>query len=118
MIADALVVLLGSIATNKYCGPLLRIFGERLVFPREFVGRGDMSRGGLLLRCVREGRPLDYVPVLGATRHGARPPRLTRLPRPLLHRAAIQSLVGPNPQEAQSRRGGRLFPRAPGRRAR
>ena len=75
----ARVVLLGSIASDKYVSILGAVFGERLLFPVDFVGRGDMSRGGLLLRCVREGRQLDYVPVLGATRHGARPPRLTRL---------------------------------------
>jgi hypothetical protein len=71
------VVLLGSVATGKYADPLTRIFGERLRFPAEFVGRGDMSRGGLLLRCARDGRELTYVPVLGAVRHGPRPPRLT-----------------------------------------
>jgi hypothetical protein len=71
------VVLLGSIATGKYVDPLLDIFGQRLVFPVDFVGRGDMSRGGLLLRCVRSGEPLPYAPVAGAIRHGARPPRLT-----------------------------------------
>ena len=42
------------------------IFGERLLFPIEFVGRGDMSRGGLLLRHARDGVELDYVPVAGA----------------------------------------------------
>ena len=47
------VVLLGSIATPKYLEPLLAAFGERLRFPADFVGRGDMSRGGLLLRCAR-----------------------------------------------------------------
>jgi hypothetical protein len=71
------VVLLGSIASDKYGNVLTRVFGERLLFPREFVGRGDMSRGGLMLRCVREGRELDYVPLAGAIRHGVRPPRLT-----------------------------------------
>jgi len=70
------VVLLGSIATGKYADTLVAALGERLVFPREFVGRGDMSRGGLLLRQVREGRELDYIPVVGAVRHGARPPKL------------------------------------------
>ena len=71
------VVLLGSIATEKYAQPLLEVFGERLLFPRDFVGRGDMSRGGLLLRCCSAGSPLEYVPVLGATRRGRRPPKLT-----------------------------------------
>jgi hypothetical protein len=70
------VVLLGSIATGKYADLLIHVFGERLLFPNEFVGRGDMSRGGLMLRCVSEGRELEYEPVLGAVRHGKRPPKL------------------------------------------
>lgn len=74
--AECLIVLLGSIASAKYVDVLLGIFGDRLVFPSEFVGRGDMSRGGLLLRCVSERRQLTYVPVAGAVRHGQRPPRL------------------------------------------
>ena len=57
------------------------VFGARLMFPVEFVGRGDMSRGGLLLRKAREGVELDYVAVSGAVRHGPRPPRLARQPR-------------------------------------
>ena len=73
---DATVVLLGSIATDKYCGVLLEVFGDRLLFPSEFVGRGDMSRGGLLLRAAREGRELDYIPVASAVRHGPRPAKL------------------------------------------
>jgi hypothetical protein len=72
------VILLGSIATPKYIEPLLKIFGERLLFPAEFAGRGDMSRGGLMLRCARSGRQLTYVPVATAKRHGARPPKLPR----------------------------------------
>ena len=78
---DAHAVLLGSIATNKYVGPLLKVFGERLVFPREFVGRGDMSRGGLLLRQAQARTQLDYVPVANAVRHGKRPPKLEPLQR-------------------------------------
>jgi hypothetical protein len=74
-------VLLGSIATGKYVDALLEVLGPRLVFPRAFVGRGDMSRGGLLLRCVEEGRELEYVPVAGAVRHGVRPPKLEPRPR-------------------------------------
>ena len=70
------VVLLGSIASDKYVAVLGEIFGERLLFPSEFVGRGDMSRGGLMLRSVREGREFDYIPVAGATRRGVRPARL------------------------------------------
>ena len=74
------VVLLGSIASAKYVDALTEVFGARLRFPVEFVGRGDMSRGGLLLRCVRAGEELTYVPVAGAVRHGARPPKLPPLP--------------------------------------
>ena len=73
------VVLLGSVATDKYVGPLLDVFGDRLFFPPTFAGRGDMSRGGLLLRSARAGTPLDYVPVRGAVRHGPKPPKLPRL---------------------------------------
>jgi hypothetical protein len=76
------LVLLGSIATGKYVDALLERFGERLTFPSEFVGRGDMSRGGLLLRCVREARELQYVPAAGAIRRGKRPPKLKPLRRP------------------------------------
>jgi hypothetical protein len=71
-------VLLGSVASGKYVDPLARVFGERLLFPPDFVGRGDMSRGGLMLRAARTGRELTYAPIAGTERHGARPPRLTR----------------------------------------
>ncbi len=74
-------VLLGSIATDRYCAPLLEALGDRLHFPAEFVGRGDNSRGGLMLRAARSGAELDYIPVAGARRKGPRPPRLPRLPR-------------------------------------
>ena len=73
---DSEVVLLGSIATPKYVTPLVEVFGKSLVFPPDFVGRGDMSRGGLLLRAARAGDELGYGPVDGAVRHGARPKRL------------------------------------------
>jgi hypothetical protein len=69
-------VLLGSIASKKYVTVLGSIFGDRLLFPSAFVGRGDMSRGGLLLRAARAGMELAYEPVLGAARRGTRPPRL------------------------------------------
>ena len=70
------VVLLGSIATGKYVEILLANFGDRLRFPAEFVGRGDMSRGGLMLRCAVDGQELSYVPVAGAIVNGKRPPKL------------------------------------------
>jgi len=70
------VILLGSIGTKKYAEPLINVFDDRLKFPIDFVGRGDMSRGGLLLRCVEANQELEYVPVAGAIRHGKRPPKL------------------------------------------
>jgi hypothetical protein len=76
--AGTRVVLLGSIATGKYSDMLTQVFEDRLVFPVDFVGRGDMSRGGLLLRHVREGRELEYQQVRGAIRRGKRPPKLER----------------------------------------
>jgi len=76
---DCDVVLLGSVASPKYVGVLTAIFGERLLFPIDFVGRGDMSRGGLLLRRAADGVELPYVPVVGAVLHGARPPKLAPL---------------------------------------
>lgn len=75
---SAEIVLLGSIATGKYVDPLLTVFGTRLLFPETFVGRGDMSRGGVLLRSARAERELAYVPVAGAVRRGRRPPKLAR----------------------------------------
>jgi hypothetical protein len=67
---DAQVVLLGSVATGKYVDILLPIFGPRLRFPSAFAGLGDMSRGGLMLRAVRENRELEYT-TLDAPRHRA-----------------------------------------------
>ena len=84
---DCEVVLLGSVASGKYVDLLLPIFGERLMFPADFVGRGDMSRGGLMLRCVAAGSELSYVPIAGAVRHGQRPPKL----EPLRPRSTIKT---------------------------
>jgi hypothetical protein len=75
-IPDLDPVLLGSVATGKYVDILIEALGERLRFPAAFVGRGDMSRGALLLRAARTGEELEYIPVQGADRHGPRPPRL------------------------------------------
>jgi hypothetical protein len=74
--AQSEVVLLGSIATRKYVEVLLASFGERLRFPADFIGRGDMSRGGLMLRCAADGQELSYVSIAGATINGKRPPKL------------------------------------------
>jgi hypothetical protein len=76
----ARVVLLGSVASGKYVDVLMGILGPRLFYPPSFVGRGDMSRGGLMLRSAAAGVELEYA-VLDATavRHGPRPPKLTPL---------------------------------------
>jgi hypothetical protein len=74
------VVLLGSIATSKYLDVLLDVLGDRLCFPPAFIGRGDMSRGGLMLRSAASGDELDYIPAAAATtRRGPRPPKLPTL---------------------------------------
>ncbi|BDG01579.1 hypothetical protein AMOR_05750 [Anaeromyxobacter oryzae] len=95
------VVLLGSVASPKYVEPLLAILGARLLFPPDFVGRGDMSRGGLLLRAVRAGAELPYGPVAGAVLHGPRPPRLA----PLRGARALDAPARPRRPDAARRRG-------------
>jgi hypothetical protein len=60
---EARFVLLGSVASKKYVVPLLEVLGARLFYPAKFEGLGDMARGALLLRCVREQRELEYTPV-------------------------------------------------------
>ena len=65
-------VLLGSVATDKYVRPLVKVFGDWLLFPSDFVGLGDMSRGSILLKAAAAGRELPYVPVEGARRSHAR----------------------------------------------
>jgi hypothetical protein len=76
---DGDVVLLGSIASPKYVDVLLTIFGSRLQFPIEFVGRGDMSRGALMLRSASAGTELAYVTLSSdPARHGPRPPRISK----------------------------------------
>jgi len=72
------VVLLGSIASDKYSAVLEHLL-PGLRFPETFVGRGDMSRGGLMLRCAQSRQPLATIPLAGATRRGPRPPRLEPL---------------------------------------
>jgi hypothetical protein len=77
--SDARVVLLGSVATTKYVEVLSDVFADNLCFPSDFVGRGDMSRGALLLRSASAGTELPYVAVSSAPkRHGPRPPRMTK----------------------------------------
>jgi hypothetical protein len=65
--ADCELVLLGSLATGKYLDILGPIYGGRLRVPEKFLGLGDMSRGGLLLRSVRENQQLNYIDAAIAT---------------------------------------------------
>ena len=75
-------VLLGSVASAKYTTALLKVLDHRLLFPAEFVGRGDMSRGGIMLRSAASGEELTYIPVSGAQLRGPRPARLKPKQRP------------------------------------
>jgi hypothetical protein len=70
---DCEVVLLGSIATGKYLDILNQALGQQLRVPAEFVGLGDMSRGALLLRCVKEQRELNYITIAAASERCLRP---------------------------------------------
>ena len=73
------VVLLGSVASGKYVDVLLPIFGRRLVFPKAFVGHGDMARGGFLLKAAEKGEELTYIPVLDPSRLGKNASKKARL---------------------------------------
>jgi hypothetical protein len=70
-------VLLGSVASDKYAEVLINALGDRLLYPTDFVGRGDMSRGALMLRAAQKGRELSYQKLSGSVRRGPRPPRVT-----------------------------------------
>jgi hypothetical protein len=72
------VVLLGSVATGKYVDVLSPIFGSRLLFPKEFVGHGDMARGGLMLQRAASGIELNYIPVSDRSRLGLKPTKKAR----------------------------------------
>jgi hypothetical protein len=85
------VVLLGSVATGKYVDVLLPIFGERLVFPKEFLGNGDMARGGMLLQRAASGAELTYLPV-------SHPSRLERHRTSRLIQGAHRNRTGARPQ--------------------
>jgi hypothetical protein len=66
------VVMLGSIATRKYLDVLEPIFGDRLLFPMEFIGHGDMARGAMLLKRAASGEELTYWPVSKAPDQNSR----------------------------------------------
>lgn len=66
------VVLLGSVATGKYVDVLLPILRDRLVFPEEFLGHGDMARGGMLLKRAATGVELTYISASDPSRLGSR----------------------------------------------
>src|SRR5215203_2571767 len=76
------VVLLGSVASGKYVDVLLPILGAQLRYPTAFIGRGDMSRGGLMLRSAASGIELEYDALTAGVRpRGARPPKLDPMTR-------------------------------------
>jgi hypothetical protein len=101
---DTRVVLLGSIATGKYVDLLLPVFGEQLLFPDCFVGIGDMSRGAILLRAVREDQELEYS-TFDAPRHR---PHHARLPKEIKTPAEPRSReTSPTEPARVSRRGPR-----------
>jgi hypothetical protein len=84
---DCEVVLLGSIATGKYLDLLTAALGDlRLRVPADFIGLGDMSRGALLLRCVRENRELEYVSIGSLAAEIAKRPKRRQLTTPLTDR--------------------------------
>ena len=100
---DCSIVLLGSVASGKYTDHLLPIFGRNLQFPSEFVGRGDMSRGGLLLRSAAANQMLNHVPIAGALLKGKRPPKLI----PVKYRGPeAENRLRMNPPSPSLRRGG------------
>jgi len=113
--ATARVVLLGSVASGKYVDVLLPILGERLRYPIAFVGRGDMSRGGLLLRSAASGEELEYGPLVAGVRpRGPRPPKLdpstrahptTQSPRRGGPGVAVSWRHEEDPARARARRG-------------
>ena len=70
------VVLLGSVATGKYVDVLMPILGDRLVFPEEFLGHGDMARGGMLLKRAATGVELTYISASHPSRLGRRTRRM------------------------------------------
>ena len=78
--ADDPVVLLGSVATGKYVDVLSRWLAGQLLYPTAFIGRGDMSRGGLLLRSAAANEELEYEKLSAGVRpRGPRPPKLAPL---------------------------------------
>ena len=93
---DARVVLLGSIATGKYLDVLTKALGTRLHFPADFVGRGDMSRGGLMLRSAASGVELDVCRVRGGGDAG------TAAVRPNCRRSAPAGVQRTRARDARS----------------
>jgi hypothetical protein len=61
LVATDEVVLLGSLATQKYLAPLVGVLGRQLVVPTALRGRGDMARGAMLLRAATAGQELVYA---------------------------------------------------------
>lgn len=74
--ADTDFVPLGSVASDNYADVLLGALGDRPLCPSGFVGRGDMSRGALMLRAAQSGNALSCTKLAGSIRRGPRAPRV------------------------------------------
>jgi hypothetical protein len=59
---DDRIVFLGGLAGDRYLAVLAPALGPRLFVPIDFVGRGQMQRGSLLLQAIAENRELAYSP--------------------------------------------------------
>jgi hypothetical protein len=87
---DCEVILLGSIASGKYLDLVQQVFADQLRVPAEFIGLGDMSRGALLLQCVKERRELNYISV--ATVSNRRPlPATLETAQPVVKSTSVSS---------------------------
>ena len=65
-------VLLGSVASDRYAELLVSVLGTRLLYPVDFVDRGDMNRGALMLGAARSGKELQYQSLAVTVRRASR----------------------------------------------
>lgn len=59
--ADDRIVFLGGLSAERYLSVLGPALGPHLLIPRDFVSRGQMQRGSLLLRAIRDDEELVYA---------------------------------------------------------
>jgi hypothetical protein len=87
---DCEVILLGSIASGKYLDLVQQVFADQLRVPAEFIGLGDMSRGALLLQCVKERRELNYISV-ATVPNRRRLPATLETAQPVINSTSVSS---------------------------